>query len=160
MFSPKAVHAQIAEICYERERRGVPAYEMRMGKEQIYTIPMGAICFIPDLALLQTDPVPQFARIQNEPVLIATDDPNSFVYVNGCNGGDIQMFNLYDDMEANCSIDGEDEYYVLVVHGLSFLFSDALAPSPAQQLTPVYSKLVIEGTRTGRISSPRNLPFL
>lgn len=34
------------------------------------------------------------------------------------------------------------------------------APSPAQPLTPVYSKPVIEGTRTGRISSPRNLPFL
>lgn len=165
MFLPKAVYAQIANICYERERRGVPAYEMRMGKEQIYTIPMGAICFIPDLALLQTDPVPQYARIQDEPILIATDNADEFVYVSKNNGGDIQMINIVDEMEPNCSVDGEDEYYVLVVHGLNFCFSDAIAPPLKQQqdaITAHPQKAVAHSQKVAEGLAPakRKLPFL
>ncbi len=171
MFLPKVVYAQIADICYERERRGEPAYEMRRGSEQIRSIPTGSICFAPDLHLSEGDPVPQFARIQNEPVLIATDDVNSFVYLDAAYT-DIQMFDLEEGMSPNCIHEGRNDYYVLVVHGLNFLFSDGstsssppwakpLTPPPAPRPVPKTS-IRIDGDTVTKVPvrSKTNLPFL
>lgn len=167
MFLPKAVYAQIADICYERERRGEPAYEIRRGQEQIRSIPMGSLCFAPDLHLSEGEPAPLFARIQNEPILIATDDVDTFVYLNAAYA-DIQMFNLEEEMSSNCIHEGRDDYYVLVVHGLNFLFSDGLASSsppmpPLATPRPVpETSIRIDGGTVTKVPvrSKTNLPFL
>ncbi len=165
MFLPKAVYAQIADICYERERRGEPAYEMYAGREQLHTIPIGAICFIPDLQLNEGDPVPQFARIQNEPVLIATDNVDEFVYLDIAYSN-FQMFNIDEEMSPNYTYGNDnDDHYVLVVHGLNFLFSDGLAPaSPpwVKPLVPPTTGIRIDGDTVTKqpIRAKQNLPFL
>lgn len=161
MFLPKAVYAQIADICYERERRGEPAYEIHKGRDQIRHIPLGAICFIPDLQLKEGDSIPQFARIQHEPVLIATDDISTFVYIN-TDYNNIQMFNIENKMSSNYE---NNDYYVLVVHGLNFLFSDGLAPaSPprAKPSAPPTTGIRIDGgvATKAPLRSKTNLPFL
>lgn len=163
MFLPKAVYAQIADICYERERRGEPAYEMRVGREQLHRVPLGSICFIPDLRLKKGDPVPQFARIQHEPVLIATDNASTFVYVDA-NCGDFQMFDIDEEMEPNHE---DDEHYILVVHGLNFLFSDTSAkpPSLAVQQQSIADHLKNAAKRSQQLAdklapAKKGLPFL
>ena len=167
MFLPKAVYAQIADICYERERRGESAYEMRRGQEQIRSIPTGSICFAPDLHLSEGEPAPLFARIQNEPVLITTNDVDVFVYLNAAYT-DIQMFSL-EEMSSNCIHEGRNDYYVLVVHGLNFLFSDGLASSLPPPMPPwatprpvPETSIRIDGGTVTKVPvrSKTNLPFL
>lgn len=166
-FLPKIISAQVEAICLAREERGVPPYEFYGGKEHMFKIPVGSLCFIPDFKMNKGDALPSYKRIKGEPLFLATDDTDQFVIFD--KHGDFRMVNIVEELDLNYEIKngGEDgEFYMLVVHNLNFLFTDVgVPPSLAVQQQSIadhlksaanYSQMLAD-----RMAPPKKeLPFI
>lgn len=168
MLSHKIIHAQIAAICYEREARGEPVFEL-YACDSLHDVPDGALCIHSDIVLKEDDELPDFKRVAHEPLMLATDETYQFIMLH--KEGSLNLFDL-NNLDCNWKTnededDEPEEYYVLVIKDLNFALTDSRASAithtvisaVGKQMSEKLDKLAFD-ILTSQPSHPKKLEFL
>jgi len=161
MLSPKIIHAQIAAICYEREARGEPVFEL-YAADGLHDVHDGALCIHSDIVLKKDDDLPDFKRVAHESLMIATDDTYQFIMLH--KDSSLNQFDL-NDLYYNWQTDQDDddeptEHYVLVIKDLNFAFADSRASAVTQTGQRVVREMINTLAFDELKPEPKKLEFL